>query len=192
MTAVAAIIVTRGDQDLTPVAASIPEEWDLVIWDNSAGEDLSVYGRYAAIARTTAEVIYVQDDDCIVSDPAFIARTLIEWGPEVVVSNMPREFRHGFYTDHALVGFGAAFHRDAPQQAFDRLTATGLPIEREWFLRTCDIVFTALMPRVLVDVPHEDMPWAHYESRMWKQPGHQAERARMIDLVRPLSVMPKR
>ena len=221
---VCAIIVTRGDQDLTPILDSLPLEWERIVWNNGMkaawidaggddhrwvdGSDLSVYGRYAAIEHTAAELIYVQDDDCLVSDPLAIVNAweyvALELG-EIdrtgtrghVVCNMPQEFRHEFYEEHALVGFGAAFHRDAPDLAFTRFglsshsagsVAWGAGVDQGFFDRTCDIVFTALTPRVLVDVPKEDMPWAHYETRLWKQPGHQAERTRMLDLVRQITV----
>jgi hypothetical protein len=228
---VAAVIVTRGDQDLTPVVTSLPEEWEVLVWDNgrevlshntntvevprwpAADEfkvnDLSVYGRYAAIEYTDAELIYVQDDDVIVSDPPEIVEAWWErWhyatddgmgdpvgspgGDKGVVCNMPPEFRHEFYEEHTLVGFGACFHRDAPERAWQRFAGTPMEtsawvgIDMEVFRRTCDIVFTALTPRVLVDVPKEDLPWAHYEDRLWKQPAHQAERVRMLDLVRQI------
>lgn len=202
MTDVAAIIVTRGDQDLTPVLAALPSDWEVVVWDNSREQDLAIYGRYAAIERTEAELIYVQDDDCVVADPAFIVDTFITAPADAVICNMPQEFRHDFYVEHALVGFGAAFHRDAPERAFARLFGEPYSILQNmvvhgpwedgrwlgWFHRTCDIVFTALTPRVLVDVPKDDLPWAHHETRMWKQSGHLAERARMLDLVRQVSV----
>lgn len=201
---VGAIIVTKGDQDLTPIAASIPDDWDLVIWDNSQEpNDLAVYGRYAAVARTDAELIYVQDDDCVVSDPQAIVRAWhevdqaaleIRYGETGVVCNMPSEFRHNFYSDHALVGFGAAFHRDAPARAWSRWDNSGMPIgpeglrqETEFFYRTCDIVFTALTPRVLVDVPVENLPWAYQWDRMYRQPELLAERVRMLDLVREIA-----
>jgi hypothetical protein len=109
---------------------------------------------------------------------------------DAVVCNMPQRFRgQGIYAtnEHALVGFGAAFHRDAPQRAFDRLLGMRDCWNGEqtaWFDRTCDIVFTALTPRVLVDVPHEDLPHAHAPNRMWKQKTHQAERQRMLELVK--------
>jgi hypothetical protein len=205
---VAAIIVTRGDQDLLPIWASLPSEWTQIEWDNSReANDVSVYGRYAAIERTDAELIYVQDDDCIVSDPEFLVRAWLEagkypfdgrgspWGADPrdavdhIVCNMPYEFRHGFYTEHALVGFGAAFHRDAPARAFQRMRDGGGYVgDIGWANRTCDIVFTALSPvRLLVNVPYADLPWAHYESRMWKQPGHVAERVKMLELVRAVA-----
>lgn len=217
---VAAIIVTRGDQEdgvEDQILPSLPVEWEKLVWDNGQKTlyrypppnrywnvaDLSVYGRYAAIEYTDAELIYVQDDDCVVGEPQSIVGAWYEAaehpdnpnGDHVVVCNMPPEFRrHDFYEEHALVGFGACFHRDAPRRAFARYEhALGggdvsvLAMDkaaREHFYRTCDIVFTALTPRVLVDVPVENMPWAYDADRMYRQPDHVAERKRMLDLVR--------
>jgi hypothetical protein len=174
--------------------------------------DLMVYGRYAAIEYASHDLIYVQDDDVIVSDPQAIVDAWIDASrnyegghprfPDVykidhVVCNQPQEFRHDFYDDHALVGFGAAFHRDAPNIAFGRFwqhegwashALVGLndvgDEQREWFLRCCDIVFTALTPRVLVDVPKTNLPYAEGPDRMYRQPRHTWERKRMLELVR--------
>ena len=186
MTSVTAIIVTRGDVDLDQVIGSLPRDWEVILWNNGVPEvqvygvcrftlpsikDLSVYGRYAAIEHASHDLIYVQDDDCIVSDPQAIVNawmdipvslaSVTEHGHNAgVVCNMPSEFRHDFYTDHALVGFGAAFHRDAPERAFARFQRETEFLSRgpwesvvPFYRRTCDIVFTALTPRVLVDVP---------------------------------------
>ena len=215
---VSAIIVTKGDQDLGPIMPSLPVEWEVLVWDNTAealtivngnGErrshpvvDLHVYGRYAAIFRAASDIIYVQDDDVIVSDPAGVVTAFVERCPVVgtwstqhipywdgVVCNMPQEFRHDFYEEHSLVGFGAAFHRDAPERAFAQFRGAypESAVDPEHFRRTADIVFTGLTTRALVDIPKADLPYAHYQDRMWKQPGHQAERVRMLDLVRAIA-----
>lgn len=236
---VSAIIVTRGNVDLHPVLDSLPKEWERVVWDNSgasssqealekaalgsgfvgengkwmtATNDLSVYGRYASIEHASHDLIYVQDDDVIVSDPQAIvdmwdemrALAEIEQDPTpegFLVANMPQEFRHDGYTDSCLVGFGACFHRDLPARAFERFLG-GLPpggiwfdqyrrpewgearIDEALFRRTCDVVFTTLTPRVLVDVPKTDREFASDDDRMWKQPGHFGERTRMLELAR--------
>lgn len=186
--------------------------------------DMSVYARYAAIEYATRDVILTQDDDCLLSAEGIheIVQTWVDAQPEigfipadaeerndfsvfrsafpdVVVCNMPSHFREiDFYQEHALVGFGAAFHRDAPMKAFQRLvgwtnpkTGDGIwgltpdldgPGCMRLFERTCDIPFTFFTPRVLVDVPYQDMPWASADNRMWKQKDHIAERRRMLDL----------
>lgn len=209
---VTAIIVTRGDVELDAIHDSIPMGWETIVWNNGLelafrysapwqvqevipGKDVSVYGRYAAIEYASNDLIYVQDDDCVVSNPQALVDVWVEvsgatvglpptWNQ--VVCNMPQEFRHSFYEDHALVGFGAAFHRDAPTRAFDRFRSDpdGDWVEGWFFRRTCDIVFTALTPRVLVDVPRQDLPWFDDDNRMWKQSEHQAERARMLALMK--------
>ena len=237
---VSAIIVTRGDADLGQVVGSLPAEWEVLVWNNGEDpfkkgglykrvtdsgllarrvlgdgvfSDLSVYGRYAAIEYATHDLIYVQDDDCIVSNPEALVRAWMgsrnscaeeQFDPsflwhaspdeikaigrgEHVVCNMPPEFRYDFYRDHALVGFGACFHRDAPARAFRKAAehlAGGGGLTGEHFYRTCDIVFTALTPRVLVDVPKTNLWWAEDASRMWRQPEHVEERTRMLELVR--------
>lgn len=123
-----------------------------------------------------------------------------EGGPKLV-ANMPQEFRHDGYTDSCLVGFGACFHRDAPARAFERFMAwdgwsviRGMDINdvvyqikgdvSSDFERTCDVVFTTLTPRVLVDVPKTDREFASDPDRMWKQPSHYGERTRMLELAR--------
>lgn len=229
---VSAIIVTRGNVDLDPIRETISSEWEFVVWDNGAGEvrrewiptwadpgnavpgeldrmpvlDMAVYGRYEAIEVSSGDVIYVQDDDVIVSDPEEIVNAWLRsayppaYPPEPfgrtdhVVCNMPPEFRHDFYDDHALVGFGAAFYRYTPERAFSRFALSSHRAgavawgtdgcDRGFFDRTCDIVFTGLTPRVLVDVPIEHAPYATGPDRMYRQPEHVAERQRMRELVR--------
>jgi len=230
---VTAIIVTRGDVDLTEILLSLEAASpisEVLVWDNGAGavrtyrgtkwgivahpvDDLLVYGRYAAIEYASGDLIYVQDDDVLhttegiqqIVEACVLQRVehrvagyggaetmeSVEVATDRVVCNMPANFRHGFYQEHALVGFGACFHRDAPQKAFDRFldgrpffpNDTGYGIDKFYFYRTCDIVFTALTPRVLVDVDYQDMPWASADNRMWKQSYHREERGQMLELV---------
>lgn len=182
---VSAVIPTRGDVDLSEILDSLPREWEKVIWDNSVRTDLAVYGRYAAIAECEHDLIYVQDDDCVLAPEAFI-QLLDAYEPGSVVCNMPERFRP-HYPDSCLVGFGAIFDRDLPDIAFDRFEmaypSEGCDADPTW-RRTCDVVFTALTPRVLVDAPYMDLPWATGDDRMYRRPSHVGERQRMLDLAR--------
>jgi hypothetical protein len=212
---VSACIATRGDVDLDPIYDSFPDDWEVVAWDNSGPEvrifrpyepgrllgspernaffdpipvsDLGPYGRFAAIAYASREIIYVQDDDVVVSDPEEIVWESDSGGSEYgrLVCNMPPEFRP-HYPDSAMVGFGAAFHRDLPEKAFSRFFAhhTGMTRDDPLFLRESCRVFTGLTPRVLVDVAKTDLPYASDPNRLWKQPVHVACRERMLHLVR--------
>jgi len=203
---VSAVLVTRGDVPLDQIIDSITAAGidDIVVWDNSVREDLAVYGRYAGIAEAKHDLIYVQDDDCVVpseSIKALIAewadyrhsqydfshpdhKVLAEWAEDHFVANMPFDFRHSFYREHSLVGFGAVFHRDAPYRAHDRFNCRFWEMSdgyEQFFNRTCDVVFTALTPRVLVDVPYQNLAWAEGPDRMYRQPSHGFERARMLE-----------
>lgn len=188
-----------------PILDSLNDLDEVLIWDNSKREDLAVYGRYALIHEARNNVIFVQDDDVILPSSS-VAEIVREWlfmsntgggAWPGVVCNMPQEFRHDGYTDSALVGFGACFHRDAPERAFEgwtyqRMLASGgtcrtceeVDRDTRFFQRTCDVVFTTLTPRVLVDVPFTHREFASAPNRMWKQPGHYGERTRMLGLAR--------
>ena len=182
---VSAVIVTRGDVDLSEILDSLPRDWEHVVWDNSVRDNLSVYGRYAAIAECEHDLVYVQDDDCVL-DPEAFDMLLDAYQPGHVVCNMPERFRT-YYPDSALVGFGALFDRRLVEPVFARaLGETGYftRLLNPLFLRTCDVVFTALTPRVLVDAPYRDLPWATGPDRMYRRPEHVGERTRMLELTR--------
>ena len=224
MNVTACLVTNKADPlHMQPVIDSLPEAWEKIIWNNAGpwvighgsfgsridtsgwpspgSSDLSVYGRYAAIEYASHDLIYVQDDDVIVSDPqAVVDEWILMRSPGVdpawngVVCNMPPEFRP-HYPDSALVGFGACFQRNKPKKAFDRMLRAGIDFGLEsldaglgspdrWMFRECDRVFTCLTPRILVDVPKQDREFASDPDRLWKQSGHHESTARMLDLAR--------
>ena len=154
---------------------------DIHVHDNSLGPDLAVYGRYALIPETDRPVVLVQDDDVILP-PESITGLLAAYEPGKITANMPERFRP-HYADSCLVGFGAVFDRDLPDAAFDRFKGIDPPTWPE-ILRTCDVVFTALTDRVLVDLPIEILPYAYGDDRMYRQPQHNGDRRRMLELAR--------
>lgn len=183
-----ACLVTRGDVDLQPILDVLGQlPCFIVIWDNSRKDyDWSVLGRYRAARMAPTGLVYVQDDDCVLP-PESIRALLAAWEPGALVSNMPAAFRHDFYEHHALVGFGAVFDRDLPDEALTRFTTmTGAAISPEMLARTSDIVVTGLSRRILLDVPYENLPWATGDDRMYRQPNHVGERKRMLELVRSI------
>lgn len=188
---VAVVIPTRGDVEMWPTLDPFQRcpFGAVVTADNSKGEDLAVYARYWAIDHTDAPVILTVDDDVILPRESIDA-LLAAYRPGHVTANMPAAFRHVFYEEHCLVGFGAVFDRDLPRLAFDRFWRfLGTDDEEEapsaaLVRRRCDIAFTALTPRVLVDVPYQDREFASAPGRMWTSPGHLEERTRMLRLAR--------
>lgn len=179
---VAACLVTRGNVPMDDIIESLPEQYEVVLWDNSKRGDLGVYGRYAAIGLTDAELIYVQDDDCVLEPEGFASlEGHVLARPNDLAANMPERFRP-HYPDSCLVGFGAMFHRDLPSATFPRVQLAFAPS----FNLTCDVYFTTLVERALFDLPYRDQPWASNPDRMWKQPQHVPMRTKALEHARRL------
>jgi len=189
---------------------------DGAAWTFFPVSDLGPHGRFAAIEYVAHDLCFCQDDDVIVSDPQAIVdtwrttRECPEHGPmeilvtpsghvvwacdkhdpnpcvlDEVVCNLPSEFRP-HYPDSSLVGFGACFHRDAPERAFQRFFDyhSGMKRNDPLFLRESCRVFTVLTPRVLVDIDKQDLPYASDGTRLWRQPGHLNFRDRALRMAR--------
>lgn len=168
---VSAVLVTRGDVDLTPILNSLPVD-DIVIWDNSKREDLKVFGRYAAVKEARHSVIYSQDDDCLVDSSEVIA----VYEPGRVVSNMPAAKRSeyaGIAPGIALIGWGSCFDADS-MRVFERYIARYG--RDELLLRECDRVFTALNATKLIDLPITHLPHA-FAGRMGNETRHLSDLA---------------
>ncbi len=165
-------LVTRGNVDMTAILASVSHARFAppVVWDNSVRDDCKVYGRYLAAAEASTDVVYVQDDDCVL--PTDSLRALVAaYEPGRIIANMPQAHRHK-YTDSCLIGFGAIFDKDLPARAFERFGAHGR--------YRPDVIFTTLTPFTLVDVPVEILPCAYEDYRMYKQRDHDHQRRRTL------------
>lgn len=153
---VSAVLVTRGDVDMTPILDTLPFD-DVIIWDNSVGPDLGIYGRYAAIAEAAHDVIVTQDDDLIVTDWDSI---LAAYQPGVLTINYPQPW------DIPWVARGAVFDRDLPSAAFGRYLAS-YDFDRLLTHRICDAVFALLTDQVnVIDVGSEDLPHGFHAGRV--------------------------
>lgn len=166
---ISAIIVTRGDVDLGPCLTSIDAD-EIIICRGHGG----VWERYEAASRAKHDVIYTQDDDCVVEFPAVVA----EYEQGRVVCNMPAWKRSEYPDAIALVGWGGVFHRSA-LAAFGRYFAQ-FPDEEGVFWREADRVFTGLNPLKLIDVPFMNLPSATAPDRL----GAQAEHGQMLQEIR--------
>jgi len=163
---ISAVIVTKGDHDLSRIVDSLPFD-DLVIWDNSKRANYMVYGRYLAVAEAKHEIIYTQDDDCLVPN----AKVLIPaYRDGEILCNVSPEHQHDYRKlPFSLVGWGALFHRrllSCFRRYWSRFPDDGL------FRRECDRVFTGLNPYRNIWVGREHLPWAHDSSRMGVQVNH--------------------
>lgn len=168
---ISAVIVTRGDVDLGPCLSSIVAD-EVIIRRGQGG----VWPRWAAALHAKHDVIYVQDDDCVVDFAAVIAA----YDPAVVTCNMLTSHRSDYPDGVALVGWGAVFHRSM-LNVFE-----GWEID-DLFWREADRVFTGLNPLRLIDLGVTHLPHAHGAERMGREARHGADLAeirRRIQKVR--------
>jgi hypothetical protein len=161
---VTAIIPTRGDCDLEPILDSLIFG-DTIVWDNSVRDDFGAFSRYLAIAEAKTDVIYFQDDDCIVwKDDQ--RRLLDAYEPGILTAMMPPERTD--YWDTVLIGWGAIFDRELPEVAFSRWVDAGEQTKSpEFRIVGADFVFPMLTPWKRLDGYHLDLPHAHAENRTW-------------------------
>ncbi len=148
---VSAVLVTRGDVDMSPIVNTLPVGMEVVMWDNSVREDFGVFGRYMGCLEATRPVVYVQDDDCLVRN---IPELLASYRPGWVVGNRKNDVaRARYYEGTTLLGWGAVFDRELPWRAFARY-ALRFPIDREFmFGLGAETAFPMLTPsrQILVD-----------------------------------------
>lgn len=179
---VTAVLVTRCAADGEEVAADLLDFFPVTyIWDNSELIDLGAFGRYAAIfLNSTGPVIYVQDDDCMVSD-ADKQRLIDNYEPGVITALMPPERTD--YTDTVLIGWGAIFDRDLPYQAFSRWNAAGHDMcSQEFRVVGADFVFPMITPWKRLDAYHQDLPRAHDTTvrTYWTWPNYASVKERYL------------
>jgi hypothetical protein len=172
---VTACLVTRGDVDLEPILSSLIFR-NVLVWDNSRLEDLGAAGRYEAATRALGDVIYTQDDDCLV--PPEVQLALLEsYAPGILLSNMDPNHNGTAMPYLALPGWGSLFDADLPEQAWAKWAAAGRDdFKSDSFRRIgCDIVFPVLTSSKMIDLGHENLPYAWDSHRTNLRPGY-AER----------------
>lgn len=182
---VSAVLITYGDVALEPILYSLPFE-DIVVWNSKEltpmQRTMQMYGRYKAADQCKNDVVYVQDDDCIVD----VRQLVHQFKIDSVTCNMPvakREEYKMLAPGVSLVGWGAVFHKDC-LNVFDKYIG-GCPAD-DLFYREADRVFTYLNHVRNVDVPFRHLPHAHHKSRLGAQPEHLASLAKIHERLRAL------
>ena len=168
---VSAVLVTRGDIDLSPVLESVAQAGitDVVVWNNAERpKDVACYGRYLGIAEAKHDIIFHQDDDLI----SPIAELCGQYDPRrdrySIVSN------NRIDEEWPLTGIGSLFHRELADCFTRYIDVYG---EDEDFYRICDVVFAYQHPYRRVVLGYSDLPW-HSNPAMYTQDGHIATRIR--------------
>lgn len=167
---ISAVVVTKGDRDITRVLDSLWRFGEVLVADNSKSPlDNMVFSRYIRAITAKFPVVYFQDDDTIVDTYALCQ----QYQPNRVVCNMPERWHKAYTgTGISLVGFGAVMDRAIahPSSWIERYSRAGLPHD-DVFLRECDRVFTYVnRDRVVwTDVKIGQLEYSSAPDRMYVQ-----------------------
>lgn len=177
---VSAVIVTRGDKPaaVQRIVQELPFD-DVVVFNNSVTlYDFKVYGRYIGMHLAKNNIIYVQDDDCLIPHET-IKMLLDGYEPGKIIASMPSD--HGEYSDSCLVGWGAIFDRYLPWESFVKF---GHRYDLDYFAEACDVIFTTLTPFIRVEGSHINFEFAYGDDRMYNQPNHDSMRQEVLSKAR--------
>lgn len=141
-------------------------------------ESDSVYKRYLAAKKAKNEIIYVQDDDCLVN-----YQVLFKHFNGLITNTMTKPFQTVYEpTGCTLVGWGCYFNK-ATLSAFDKYVEK-YGVDNH-LLREADRIFTYMnRPFNTVIMPHEDL--FQDEARMSNDPEHFQSAYDALEKVRVL------
>lgn len=167
---VTAVLVTRGDVDLTPILDSLIFE-NVEVYNNLAEPDLMTYGRVEAAKRAKTEIVYSQDDDIIHSAENQMT-LLASYDEERLVGCMWPEWSDGArrqgiengYDDLVFPGSGSISHRNTWLDALDEYTAR-YPVD-EFFYMWSDTLIGTIAPTTQLDLRFDELPWGDNDNRM--------------------------
>lgn len=107
---ISAVIPTNYERDNIGVIVDMLNGlgFNDIIVENS---DNKIYGRYEAIQRARHDIIYTQDDDCLIENIEELANS---YDPYKIINNITEEkllWYANNYPDITLIGWGAVFNK---------------------------------------------------------------------------------
>lgn len=139
----------------------------------------SVYDRYRAAKTAANDIIYVQDDDCLVNYQVLFSKYNCQ-----ITNTMTKPFIEKYKDlECTLVGWGTFFTKSM-LSVFDKYI-TKFGADDKHLLREADRIFTHLnQPWNTVQMPHEDL--FQTPDRMGYQPEHYTSMAEAIEKCKAL------
>jgi hypothetical protein len=167
---VSAVIVTKGNVDLTPILETLIFD-DVVVYDNSKRLDCMTYGRVVGAREAKNSVIYSQDDDIIHSPENQVAildayeegkLTGCMW-PDWSAGAKLQGIENG-YDDLVFPGSGSISDLWLWEETIDEyLMEWG---DDDFFRLWCDTIIGVISPTKQLDIRFEALPCAEDEDRM--------------------------
>lgn len=134
---------------------------EVLIWDNTK-DNIGVYGRYLMMAKAKNDVIYTQDDDCLIEG---IDKLYSRFDGTRLVNGMKAERIKDYSGKESLVGWGAFLKKEWTKVVNEYVERYGAD---EVLYQTADRVFTTLLtvPRLTLPVVVRDFPSAMHSHAM--------------------------
>lgn len=163
---VSACLVSRKPID-PRILKSLEGFGEILVGDGSTGP----HARYDdAIAKAKFDIIYTQDDDCLVDIDALLAL----WNGNFVTNVRPERSEPRF-ENTTLTGWGSLYRKDLVQPTLDRyIQKYGMDA---LYCREADRIFSGLNRHPLVCVHVENLPNAFGADRLTDRPDHLTARA---------------
>ena len=157
-----AILITKDNSYPQEVLSSLPDFDEVLIYTNCP----NIFGRYTLALKAKNDLIYVQDDDCIVEDIELLYAHY-----DGTITNFMQGSHTELYrgTGITLIGWGAIF----PKHLIEFSRYTNRYGMDEHFLREADRVFTFLnQPQNTIFGTIKNLDSASDGSRMWRADDH--------------------
>ena len=159
------LITWKRQNNLSPILNNL-QRWSFInqimILDNSKGENIINYGRHIQALKAENDLIYVQDDDCIVKNADEIYDKFISDQTKLChsgISDYQKVIPENIYGEKqmAIVGWGAVFNKNWIGVLDKYINKYG---KDYCFYRETDRIFTMLLNKhhnfVLGDIIHLD------------------------------------
>ena len=172
---ISACLVSREPID-PRILKSLEGFGEILIGDGKFGP----YARYdEAVAKAKFDIIYTQDDDCLVNIDALLEL----WNGSFVANVMPDRLEPCF-NHNTLIGWGALFKKELALTALDRYAQK---YGKDYlYCREADRIVPGLNPHPLVCVGATNLPNATGPNRLCDQPEHIPCRAKIKERLETL------
>ncbi len=175
----ACLITWKRQQNIPEIIQSL-QRWpfinQIMILDNSKGENIINYGRYIQALKAENDLIYVQDDDCLVNNVGDIYNTFMSDSEKLChagISDYQKVIPQNIYGEKqmAIVGWGAVFNKRWIEVLDRYINKYG---KDYCFYRETDRIFSMLLNKhhnfVLGDITH--LAGKDDSNALCKQPDH--------------------
>ena len=147
---------------------TIDQIQDIIVWDNTV-VNMKCLGRYLGALQAKTDIIYFQDDDCIIKNAEEI---ISQFDGTQIISGM-RDTAIERYKDKSdtLMGWGSVINKSWIGSLNRYIDRYGID---DVLLREPDRIFTSMRPYKVVHSEIQDFPSCRSREALYMQKDHEA------------------